>query len=34
MSATESILLAVAHEHSKQFAEGTIKSPWTTSCTA
>ncbi|EGZ16265.1 hypothetical protein PHYSODRAFT_505165 [Phytophthora sojae] len=28
MSATESILLAVAHEHSKQFAEGTIKSPW------
>ncbi|ETM39883.1 hypothetical protein F442_14421 [Phytophthora nicotianae P10297] len=28
MSGTESILLAVAHEHSKQFAEGTIKSPW------
>ncbi|KAJ8525550.1 hypothetical protein ON010_g15563 [Phytophthora cinnamomi] len=28
MSATESILLAVAHEHSQQFAAGTIKSPW------
>ncbi|KAG3033399.1 hypothetical protein PC128_g1824 [Phytophthora cactorum] len=28
MSGTESILLAVAHEHSKQFAAGTIKSPW------
>ncbi|KAL4115695.1 hypothetical protein PRIC2_012701 [Phytophthora ramorum] len=28
MSTTESIMLAVAHEHSKQFEAGTIKSPW------
>jgi pre-rRNA-processing protein TSR2 len=28
MSATESILLAVAREHSEQFAAGTIKSQW------
>lgn len=28
MSATESILLAVAREHSEAFAAGTIKSPW------
>ncbi|KAI9914722.1 hypothetical protein PsorP6_008532 [Peronosclerospora sorghi] len=28
MSATESILLAVAREHSEQFTAGSIKSPW------